>query len=107
MTYTHEAITSLGFLAYTQITQSHADIKSKDVLISAGKIMCILCNREIEMYKLSSHIKLDPQQDKWLVGCDRANEKQEEERRAKKRSRNEENGKEIETQTSRKVSKTK
>ena len=60
------------------------------------------------MYKLSSHIKLDPQQDKWLAGCDRANEKQEEEGRLQmktKRGRDEKNGKEIEPQASRKVSK--
>ena len=50
-------------------------IKCEEAMITAAKVNCIFCNREVPHYLLSSHIELDPTQDKWIAGCDRAKEK--------------------------------
>ena len=75
-------------------------------MIRSAKIKCTFCNREVPHYLLSSHIKLDPTQGKWLAGCDRSKEKLMEGSRVqikRKRGRDEDNDEQIELQSSRKV----
>jgi hypothetical protein len=87
-------------------------IKCEEAMIIAAKVKCIFCDREVPHYLLSSHIKLDPTQGKWLAGCDRAREKSTEgsSREIKrgqikrKRGRDEEREEQIQLQSSRKVS---
>lgn len=81
-------------------------IKCEEAMITAAEVKCIFCNRQVPHYMLSSHIKLDPTQGKWIAGCDRAREKLTEGSRGqikRKRGRDEESEEQIQLQSSRKV----
>ena len=73
-------------------------IKCEEAMITAAKVKCIFCDREVPHYLLSSHIKLDPTQGMWIAGCDRAKEKLTEGSRGqvkRKRGRDEESEEQI------------